>query len=262
MAFSGRAFPKGTVDGSAGLRWSVAKKLSQAERDRRRRERGKGDSKTMRYIAVGTVLVVVLVVVAFVLAGDDGVETGDSRAQNVAAFGLADDPFKGDESADVVVVAFEAPRCSSCRAFHFTTLPELQEEFFDTGQAVFYYVQYRISPEDLDMGIMQECALREAGNAGFWDLTDRVYSLPEYPSVGRAEQAFQEWGDQAGVRDEAWSCYQDRDTSSKVSADWRIGDEVGVPGTPTFYVFGPQGEPVQANAPDLRRTIADLAAQA
>ncbi len=201
-------------------------------------------------VAVGVVAIVALLVLLMLRDGDP---TGETRDANLSAFGLADDPFMGDPDADVVVVAFEAPKCASCQYFHAQILPRLKTDYFDAGRAVFYFTQYTAGYDfDYDGGIAQECAHREGGNDAFWSLTEAIYrdqrrytaaNVGEFLSSLAAEQGLDETRLQ--------TCYQDRETAGLVDADWRLAGDFDVPGTPTFYVFGLTGEPVRASLNDL-----------
>lgn len=249
---TGLEFPDRILQTSPVLFARVAK-LSKAEEDRRRREGG-GSNKT--FLAVG-VAIVVIVAVLIVINQDSG--PGDSKAENLAAFGLADDPYMGDPGAPVVLVGFEAPTCSACKGFHSNFLPQLKADYFDTGKAVYYYSQYEISPVDFSIGNMQECALHHAGNDGYWNFTDMIYlELGLYPSEAAARAKYDQFGSGHPAEADLQECADTTALGGRVSSDYRIGRDWNVRGTPTFYVFGLDGAPSQVGMSQIAQAIDEL----
>ncbi len=234
--------------------------VSKAEEDRRRRQGSASMSRNTK-IALGVVAVVVVTAIVWSATRDPelGPEATGDFQQTFQAFGLQGDAMLGNASANVAVVGFEAPTCSACRYFHGAVLPELKAEYFDTGRAAFYYSQYRISPVDFDIGIMQECALKYTGNDGFWDYTDRIYlELGTYPSSTAARAKLQEFAT-AWEAPDVLTCADEKETGALVNSDWNVGEAWSVTGTPTFYVFNDQ-EVVKVGAGDIARTLEALGA--
>ncbi len=231
-------------------------KLSKAEEDRRRREGGRSGG-NRKFLAIGVVMV--LVVGALLLLNDSG-EPGTSKAENLAAFGLAEDPYMGDPAAPVVLVGFEAPTCSACRGFHSNFLPDLKADYFDTGKAVYYYSQFHIGTDaDFQIGNMQECALEHGGRDDYWNFTDMVYlELGLYPSSAAGRAKFDEFSQGHPAQDALQRCADDVELGGRVSQDYRVGRDWGVRGTPTFYVFGLEGAPFQVSMSQIGQAIDEL----
>lgn len=229
-------------------------KLSKAEEDRLRREGGGGNKKFL-WIGLAIVAIVVILVVA-----NTGGQAGNTKAENLEAFGLAEDPYLGDPNAPVVVVGFEAPTCSACRGFHAQFLPGLKADYFETGKAVFYYSQYHIGTDaDFHIGTMQECALEHGGRDDFWNFTDMIYlELGQYPSTGEGRAKFNQFA--AGHQSEAdlLRCADDAELGGRVSQDYRVGRDWEVTGTPTFYIFGLEGEPARVSMSQIGQAIDEL----
>ncbi|MGB0652558.1 MAG: thioredoxin domain-containing protein [Thermoplasmatota archaeon] len=194
-------------------------------------------------IAVGAGVAIGLLLLVF---ADDGA-VGTTRAANMEAFGLADDPYLGDPEAPVVVAAFEAPKCSACQSFHRFALPELNQTYFAQGHAVLYYSQAQVYPFDHAGGRAQECAYRDGGNAAFWRLTDLIYvNQGSYNEANVRSFLTQLAADQGLDADALVACYDDGETSHLVDQDFRVYREHEVRGTPTFFVFGPElGQVIQ-----------------
>lgn len=222
-----------------------------------RRRDGGGAKPTMKVFWIA-VAVVGVGLIAWAAWPEPAVE---GRAANFAAFGLDDDPFIGDPDAPVVLVGYESPHCSSCKHFHNNILPGLKADFLDTGKVAYYYIQ-GTTGGDFDSNVAQECVHREGGNDAFWDLTDRLYAR----SNTYATPDWNTWLGQIaadhGLDENALlSCFRDEDTASRVHRDWSIGGDHGARGTPTFWVFGAEGEADRvANAGEVRSWLEALTA--
>jgi protein-disulfide isomerase len=211
----------------------------------------------MRWLLAGAVVVALAMGIYLLQSGDRA--PAENALDNYALFGLADDPYMGDPAAGVVVVEFGAPKCSSCAFFHRSALPDLAADYFDTGQAVLYFVQSTPGYEfDYDGGIAQECVYREGGNAAFWSFTDRIYREQSDYTRANVESWLSDQAAASGIDEAALlDCYKDRDTARNVSADWALRGDLGVTGTPTFFVYSPTGPAIKVQAGELTSVLED-----
>lgn len=228
--------------------------------DRRlRKHRSKAHGKTpmtdkRKLIYAGVGLLAVGVVAGLVLTGGGG---PDSKAAALQKLGATDDPHLGNRSAPVAVVAFETPRCPSCRAYHQRLQPQIESDYLDTGKAVLYYQQFTIGYRyDEPGGIAQECVYKHEGSDGFWTFTGTLYGEQ---GQWNADNTAQRLRDQAELNgwdaDAVVSCYENRETQSAYSADVKAGNDNGVSGTPFFFVVGHDGKITRTSASELGQTI-------
>jgi protein-disulfide isomerase len=68
---------------------------------------------------------------------------GRSIDQHPAATGLDAQPVRGELGGNVIV-AFEDPSCPRCRAFETGTVPRIESELVETGQAAYVYRNYPV----------------------------------------------------------------------------------------------------------------------
>jgi protein-disulfide isomerase len=68
---------------------------------------------------------------------------GQAVTDHPAAAGLADQPRKGDLGGHVVI-AFEDPSCTRCRAFERNTVPKIEENLVSTGKGAFVVRNYPV----------------------------------------------------------------------------------------------------------------------
>jgi protein-disulfide isomerase len=163
---------------------------------------------------------------------------------NLAHYGAGNDPFLGNESALVQVIAYDAPGCSSCKRYHDTELPAIMADYVDTGRIGYHLLQWRVGyPYDIQGGIAEECAFREGGTAAYVDTEARVFA--NQSTLGRdgnlevilAEVA-EKFDLDAGILQ---TCLDDEETKDEVNADIAFGKSSGAGSNPGFAILSPSG---------------------
>jgi protein-disulfide isomerase len=150
-------------------------------------------------------------------------------------------PVKGDNNAKVTVVEFSDFECPFCARFYADTLPQLTTEYIDTGKIAFYYRHYPLSfhPQAVPAALASECA-NDQGK--FWEMHDKIFDENNAGKLGTATtDTFKQYAADLGLEANAFdSCFDDKTHQAKVDEDFAAGNEVGVSGTPTFYINGRQ----------------------
>jgi protein-disulfide isomerase len=124
--------------------------------------------------------------------GGDADGGGDSLSDHPAATALGRQPRLGPAPADAkgVIVAFEDPSCSRCRAFETQVVPEIQSNLVDPGKAAYVFRGY---PVVYDWGEPATRALeatyREDG-AAFWDLVAYYFDRQDAFSGAGADEVY------------------------------------------------------------------------
>ena len=78
-------------------------------------------------------------------------------------------PFLGEESAPVAIVEFGDYKCPACKAFDESLFPLIEQEFVETGQAKFYFMNYSFINNDSHRSAQfAETVYQELGNEKFW----------------------------------------------------------------------------------------------
>lgn len=221
--------------------------------------RGAGNPALRRALLAVGALAVVVVLAALVL---NAPEPPSGREANLQALGVDGDPHLGNASAPVVVVEFASPRCPSCAYFHQELLPGFRERHVDTGNVVLYYQQFTIGyAEDEPGGIAQECVHREAGSSAFFAFTHELYETQGRWDARNLDDVLRSFAQERGLSGDALAaCYRDRATQALYDEDVAKGRDNGVSGTPTFFVFGQDGEAVKTGAGELEDVVQDVLA--
>ena len=118
-------------------------------------------------------------------AGDGGSTAGSEATpgEHAALDGLDRQPRKGPEpaAAGALIVAFEDPSCTRCRAFERETVPRIEAELVESGRAAFVFRGY---PVIYPWGgpathALEATFARDAG--AHWALKDHYYATqPEF----------------------------------------------------------------------------------
>jgi protein-disulfide isomerase len=147
---------------------------------------------------------------------------------------LDDDPVLGDPNAPVTIVSFEDYQCPFCgRAFQ-QTFPQLKSEYVDTGKAKIVFRDFPLSfhPEAQPAAEASECA-DEQGK--FWEYHDALFNNQNLLGASYYAQLA---GDLGLDVDQFTQCMDSGKYRQEVQADFAYGSQVGVSGTPTFFING------------------------
>ena len=149
-------------------------------------------------------------------------------------------PMKGDANAPVTIVEFSDFECGFCQRLYQDTLPQVQSNFIDTGDARFVYRHFQLfGDRSLPAMVASECAFQIGGNDGFWPVHDAIFDTPS----PRSNDQFRGFAQNAGLDMAAWdACFANGQGSAEVraiiEADVAEGRAAGVSGTPTVFVNG------------------------
>ena len=215
-------------------------------------------SKVRIWQGISAVLAVVVVVMFFI--GDFGNGSGVAAGQPIAApspsqgqpqlparqnIDLDDDPVLGDKNAPVTIVSFEDYQCPFCgRAFQ-QTFPLIKKDYIDTGKVKYVYRDFPLSfhPNAEPAAEASECA-HEQGK--FWQFHDEIFNNQE--SLGK--DFYISTAKKLGLNvDKFTQCIDTGKYKQEVQNDFAYGSQVGVSGTPTFFINGIQlvgAQPYQA----------------
>jgi protein-disulfide isomerase len=148
---------------------------------------------------------------------------------------LGGDPYKGDPSAELVVLEVSDFQCPFCQRHIIETQPGIDEAYVDTGRImwVFKNLPLTIHPQAVDAAVAAECA----GDQGaFWPMHDLLFETVERWATDPPGPALTDLAVEIGLDAVAFSsCLDSRSALESVLSD--SNDLAGVIGsTPTFIV--------------------------
>jgi protein-disulfide isomerase len=167
----------------------------------------------------------------------------------------------GREDAPVVLFEFADFQCPACAQFAAFGTPYIKERHVATGTVRYVHYDFplvNIHPHAFLAARAGRCA-HEQGK--FWDYHDLLYA--EQPNWSRRDEAlslFVEYAGQLELDRAAFDgCLNSDRYAREVTENMRLGQALGVPGTPTIYINGRRAE--IRTLEDLDRLIAQEAGQ-
>jgi protein-disulfide isomerase len=148
-------------------------------------------------------------------------------------------PIKGNKNAKVTIVEFADFRCPFCEQFFSQTEPQLFKDYIDTGKVKFAFRQFPfLGPASVVAANAAECA-NDQGQ--FWAFHDWLYKNqpPESDTSMYTTDGMTNAAVSLGMNGDTFrSCLDGKKDDAKATADMTEGQNLGVNGTPTFFVNG------------------------
>ena len=172
---------------------------------------------------------------------------------------IIEDHYDGPTDAQVVVVEWEDFACSHCQAFH-TYAESIKDDYKDR---VLFIVR------DFSLGYPNSVATLSAGNAvaklggneAFWKMSEQLFQDEKWISQAvpnnERKELFNKYAQNAGVDVDEFnkliSNTANNGIEEKIDRDKRLGEKMGVTGTPTWMVNGQKLDSI--NEEDIRAAI-------
>ena len=163
------------------------------------------------------------------------------RATLLAALLENGSPPLGDEDAPITLVEFGDYQCHFCNVFFHNTKDAIVRDYIETGLVRMVFKDRTIIGPD------SVVAAHGAGCAGdqglFWEYHDTVYANWAGENTGWASlENLRGFAADAGLDVQEWSaCMASSVHSDMVAASNEDARSLGVGGTPSFFVIGPDG---------------------
>ena len=159
-------------------------------------------------------------------AGNGGFSIGQGKVR------LNADLAMGDAKADIAIIEFTDYQCPYCARHNGSVMPAIKEKLIETGKA--RYVTYDFPLDFHRQAEGAAVAARCAGQQGkFWDMHALLFANQQSLGSGLFSKVA---GDLQLDTDQFQQCLQDPGVLASVQADKQYGNEIGVTGTPKFYI--------------------------
>jgi protein-disulfide isomerase len=182
-----------------------------------------------------------------VLAGGSIEEEPETQAQGAPEpidSPIEGSPVKGDAEAPITIVTYSDYQCPYCARFAVDTMGSLLEEYVATGQAKIVFKDFpieQIHPQAQQASEAARCVRELAGgDDAYWVMHDRLFAgQQEWANQDTASQMFAVYAADLGVDEADFSnCLESGQFTEAVQADLMEGVQLGVRGTPTFFING------------------------
>tara|TARA_Y100000310_G_scaffold345284_1_gene463410 strand:- start:4909 stop:5646 length:738 start_codon:yes stop_codon:yes gene_type:complete len=187
------------------------------------------------------VLGAIIVIAAFVffIGGEDnpspanGVVNPPSGVPAKVSASVDDDAVLGDPDAPVTIIEFSDYECPFCSRFWSQTLPQLKEEYIDTGKVKLVYRDFpltSIHPMAQPAAEAAECVREQGGDEAYFEMHDKIYGNQQSLSDANLKK----WASELGY--DIDECLDSGEFTSEVQADSRDAQAAGGRGTPFFVI--------------------------
>ena len=168
--------------------------------------------------------------------------TATAQAAQPADVPLGDAPVKGDPDAPVTIVEYSDFQCPFCLRHFRQTMPQL-ESYIEAGQVRYVFKDFPIArthPQAPKAHEASRCARELGGDDAFWKMHDLLFANQEtWAGNPNHVDVFKSLAPDAGLpQDDFNSCLDGGRYAEAVNADLVEGQQLGVTGTPTFFING------------------------
>ena len=155
---------------------------------------------------------------------------------------LGDDPVKGSADAPITIVEYSDFQCPFCLRHFQQTLPQLQP-LIESGQVRYIFKDFpihSIHPEAQKAHESARCARELEGDEGFWNMHDLIFARQnEWANNPNHVDVFKAYANEMGLSQGNFDECLDSDRyADAVNAQVREGQQLGVSGTPSFFING------------------------
>ena len=219
--------------------------------EERRKARGEnGGEMTKFYWILGAVAVIGIGIVGYSV-GSNTLGTAATMPVDVEGLDdmerlveLAQGVTRGDPSAPITIVEFGDFQCPGCGQFALQVKPQVDLTYVQSGQAKFVFYDYPLVEIGHQHAFLAARAARCAGDLErYWEYHDALFrNQSSWSSQTQVAGTFVEYAEQLGLDTELFeACLRSDRHADVVTANMRLGRELGVNGTPTIMISEGRG---------------------
>ena len=156
---------------------------------------------------------------------------------------VPNDHVTGNPDAPVTLVEYASVACGACAGWHNQVYPEFKKKYVDTGKVRYVFREYVTGvPEYADAGFMIAlCAPEENYFKNIAFQFKRFSQIMKMGQQGKARDAYIGIAKSAGLsEDDFITCMQNQELRDQYKAKMQTGIDLGVGGTPAFFINGVQ----------------------
>ena len=147
---------------------------------------------------------------------------------------IDDDSVKGGKDAPVTIVEFSDYECPFCTKFYEQSLQLIEKNYIDTGKVKFIYRDFPLSFHQ-----NAQKAAEAAECAGEQDKYFEMHDLLFEKGVSGGVNAFKQYAKDIGLNTKKFDqCLDSGAMAQEVKDDFAAGQQLGVSGTPAFFING------------------------
>jgi len=236
---------------------SPEKRLSKRQAMRAKRER----QRRLQRLGVIGIIIVGALLIAFALIYPNLKSIGEIVTVEPNPRPMADGTAMGDPNAPVVIAVFEDFQCPACQNYTEEVETLITETYVATGQVYYVFHQYpfidsaSVNKESQQAANASMCA---AEQGLFWEYHDILFANWNGENAGAFnDRRLTAFAEALGLDMGSFSsCFEENRYRDEIQADFDLGSEMGVSGTPSVFVNGQQITPgFVPSFDDIRQAI-------
>ncbi len=216
-----------------------------------RKQRLEHEKKKETILGLAVVLILIMVVLGgtvwYFLSGSPA-PSNQLTNQSVSAANTAAEllsgspPISGSTGAPVTIVEFGDFQCPSCGEWFRTQESQIVQNLVQSGKAKLEWRDFDYYGPDSTSASEATYAAGEQGK--FWQMHDLLYSSQQTPNNGWASRDnLVKFAQQLGLNMTQFNNdFNSGKYVSLINENYKLGTSLGVSGTPTFFVIGPNGK--------------------
>jgi len=218
---------------------SPEKEKSKRQKIREKRQR----QARMQRLGVIGIIVVGALLVAFALVYPSLKSIGEIAVAESNPRPMANGTAMGNPNASVVIDVFEDFQCPACRSYSEDVEKQVTETYVITGQVYYVFHQYpfidsnSVNKESHQAANASMCA---AEQELFWEYHDTLFANWSGENAGAfSDRRLMAFAETLDLDMELFTnCFKANRYQDEIKADFDLGVEMGVSGTPSVFVNG------------------------
>ncbi|GJM40447.1 MAG: hypothetical protein DHS20C20_07290 [Ardenticatenaceae bacterium] len=155
---------------------------------------------------------------------------------------VSDEPAKGSPEAPITIVEYSDYQCPFCLRHFQETMPQLQS-YIDAGQVRYLFKDFpihNIHPQAQKAHESARCAREQGGDESYWQMHDLLFANQEqWANNSNHVDIFKSYAaEMALAQAEFDECLDSGRYAQAVNAEVDEGVQLGVRGTPSFFING------------------------
>lgn len=172
-------------------------------------------------------------------------DNGNNGGNTVSVSNINTDnePTLGSSDAPVTIVEFSDYQCPFCRKFALGTFNKIKQNYVNNDKVRFVYKDFPLTQLGHNQAPRMARATQCAGDQGkYWEMHDKLFDEQQKLSPrGTAKfsaDKIPQWASDLGLNmDTFQQCMNSDKYKSEVQNDLKEGKNLGVSGTPTFFIY-------------------------
>ncbi|GGC96185.1 disulfide bond formation protein D [Thalassobacillus devorans] len=198
---------------------------------------------SMKFVVILTVVVIGLIAAFVVLDNNSNSGENDTVSSGGDAPAIDGQPTIGESDAPVEIVEFGDYLCPACKVWSDQAFPLVKQDYIDTGDVNFTYINVLFHGEDSELASSAGEAVYKQDSEAFWDFSKALYEAqPEEHQEGwLTKEKIIEVAEESVPSIDTEKMNEDMDSEEiqqEVGKDDNLVKEHGVQVTPTIMING------------------------